>query len=797
MRQIKPSLFVGIFILLAYLFLFKGVFFQNKILFPSNFLAQFYSPWKSEVFRGWEQGIPHKPTGTDQLRFFYPSRTFTSDELKNGFIPLWNPYIFAGNPHIANFQSSVFFPTTLLFLLLPQITVWNAYVILQPILAILGMILYLRTFKLKDTSVLLGSVCFGLSGFMTVWIYENSVVAQTALLIPFLLWAFEKFLVTRSLRSTLLQIIFLTLIFYAGFFQLAFYIYIFFALYMIVRLFQTGALSFRSIVYIAVVFFTALCLAGPQLMPSLEAYYISARTKSSVWYLFETYLIDPIHFLKLFIPDLQGSPGSYNYFGKGFYHETVLFIGTIPALLAILSLSRFKDRIVLLYLVVVCITVLLVVKSPLTEYFYHLQIPLLSTFVPSRILILTTFALSVLAAFGIEYVSTFRKRVNIGIIAFSFLVLAVPSILGIGLMQKPDMLYPYLHWIFNLKSEWVVSEGTTIFRNSALSIIFAGIFSIIIIFFRKKRFVALVIIVLSAVQLLYFHQKYMTIGEREFLYPQHRALDYIRQNQHFDRTLAIGESIQGNILLNEKIYSADGLDPIFSHNYGVMVNYAKTGSFSEDIPRIEVALSDQAPGEFFQQESLQKLTKILGIKYALYITGEKEPVVPETYKLALSDMKWKLYEVEDRMPRAFFAESASQAGSLRESVFQTLDPSMSVKNIILEEEVPFFEVPNEKDSVQITTYTGERVQINTHNAGQRLLFFSDTYYPGWKAYVNGKSAKIYRADTAFRAVLVPPGSSIIEFKYESKSWYLGLDMLAFGLFMVSVIWYSYSQPKKS
>ena len=144
MRQIKPSLFVGIFMLLAYLFLFKDVFIHNKILFPSNFLAQFYSPWSTEVFRGWEQGIPHKPTGTDQLRFFYPSRTFTSNELKNGFIPLWNPYIFAGNPHIANFQSSVFFPTTLLFLLFPQITMWNLYVILQPILAIIGMILYLR-----------------------------------------------------------------------------------------------------------------------------------------------------------------------------------------------------------------------------------------------------------------------------------------------------------------------------------------------------------------------------------------------------------------------------------------------------------------------------------------------------------------------------------------------------------------------------------------------------------------------------------------------------------------------------
>lgn len=39
------------------------------------------------------------------------------------------------------------------------------------------------------------------------------------------------------------------------------------------------------------------------------------------------------------------------------------------------------------------------------------------------------------------------------------------------------------------------------------------------------------------------------------------------------------------------------------------------------------------------------------------------------------------------------------------------------------------------------------------------------HYPKWKVKVNGKEEKIYRADYAFRAVVVPQGESIVEFYY--------------------------------
>ena len=60
-----------------------------------------------------------------------------------------------------------------------------------------------------------------------------------------------------------------------------------------------------------------------------------------------------------------------------------------------------------------------------------------------------------------------------------------------------------------------------------------------------------------------------------------------------------------------------------------------------------------------------------------------------------------------------------------------------------------------------------RIEVRTQRDG--LLFVSDTFYPGWKAYVNGVETKIYKADFAFRAVKVPRGDHEIRFIYKVKS----------------------------
>ncbi len=101
-------------------------------------------------------------------------------------------------------------------------------------------------------------------------------------------------------------------------------------------------------------------------------------------------------------------------------------------------------------------------------------------------------------------------------------------------------------------------------------------------------------------------------------------------------------------------------------------------------------------------------------------------------------------------------------------------------------------VQNGEGTVQIQHWKSEsgendlapgeyRMQINS--ARKQFLVVSDSYYPGWEALVDGKSVKIYRANEAFRAIVMPAGEHSIEFRYRPKSvrygaWISGVTLIA-------------------
>jgi uncharacterized membrane protein YfhO len=67
------------------------------------------------------------------------------------------------------------------------------------------------------------------------------------------------------------------------------------------------------------------------------------------------------------------------------------------------------------------------------------------------------------------------------------------------------------------------------------------------------------------------------------------------------------------------------------------------------------------------------------------------------------------------------------------------------------------------------------------------LVLSDTYYPGWKAFVDGKETKIYRADYAFRAIPLNAGTHRVEFTYDPISFKLGVGGTLMGIIGCVVI----------
>lgn len=85
----------------------------------------------------------------------------------------------------------------------------------------------------------------------------------------------------------------------------------------------------------------------------------------------------------------------------------------------------------------------------------------------------------------------------------------------------------------------------------------------------------------------------------------------------------------------------------------------------------------------------------------------------------------------------------------------------------------------------------ERIEsLRRRNGFYRMLLLpqdlAEAFYPGWQAYVGGKSTSIYRASSLFRAVEVSPGKHSVEFRYSASTLYWGIvvTLLSAGLIVL-------------
>lgn len=92
-------------------------------------------------------------------------------------------------------------------------------------------------------------------------------------------------------------------------------------------------------------------------------------------------------------------------------------------------------------------------------------------------------------------------------------------------------------------------------------------------------------------------------------------------------------------------------------------------------------------------------------------------------------------------------------------------------------------------TAQILKYEPDEVviKVETKKAGQ--LFLSDSYYPGWRAWVDDQPVKIEKSQGLFRIVPVPMGEHLVRFHYEPRSFYLGgiISLLTLGLILVGAV----------
>lgn len=133
LRALRPDVAVALGYLILPVLLYAGVTLGPRTMIPADNLFQ-WAPWNAHAAE-LGVGAPHNALIGDLVIQNYAWKQFTMESLRGGEIPLWNPYLFAGAPFLANGQHSMLYPFSVLFLLLPLAKAYGWFALSQVWLA--------------------------------------------------------------------------------------------------------------------------------------------------------------------------------------------------------------------------------------------------------------------------------------------------------------------------------------------------------------------------------------------------------------------------------------------------------------------------------------------------------------------------------------------------------------------------------------------------------------------------------------------------------------------------------------
>lgn len=803
MKKLLKKYWVYALFLLVTFLIFKPLVTSSQIPFSSNLLVSFFNPWVEEKFPDWIQGIPNKPVGIDDLRIFYPQRVFTTSSFKNFQIPFWNPYNFSGNFHAGLSETAVFYPLFFLFLFIPQLPAWVVLQVIEVLVAAIGMYLFLKLIIKSKISSAFGAIVFGFSGLVIVRMVEGLSVGHTLIWLPLALYGLESFSQIRKARYLLITISALILSLLAGWFQFTFYTIFITFFYTLFKSISIKGKE-RFLLFTPFLFLPLLTLF--HIIPSLGALQVSSRSETTLQTLLNLHLMPWYHVLTFLSPDLWGNPGSYNFFGKSEYKESILYIGTVPFIISLFSVSNIKDKRVLFFTILALVGIMLGTDTPISRAILSIPLPIVSSFLPNRIFLFTTFGLSVLSSFGFSYLletKKFSKRYVSFVMVVTGILLVLMNGYVFALVQAPGMVTRiHLGNLYNImqKNTLILTSfhftasdyQTSIFARNILLpdiLIILFLISLTLRNLARKRILIIVIFSLTIFPQLYFAQKYIPWSEIQFVFPKNDVFTYLQKNQGFDRFITSGKGyISSNIPLFFGLYSPDGVGSMYIKRYGELISFTQNKGTIENVPRIEIRINPASKTIFSDADPyLTRFMQIDGIKYVLKLKQENND--PEgfvtngtnEFPLVWQNDTWQIFKNTNVLPRAFWTNQYIVKTNQNEDLRSVFDFSADPKRIVLEEKPKIMVDGSATGSVQVLTYSPQKIILISKADSNGFIFLSDNYSSNFSAFVDGKKGQLLRADYTFRAIPVAKGTHtvIVEYKdnKELAAWIISVGSI--------------------
>jgi len=711
----------------------------------------------------------------DLSRYFYPLRYLMVEQVKAGHWPLWNPYIFCGFPLLATLQVCFFYPLTIVFYFLPFNLAFNYYFMLHYFLAANFMYWLLRYFRLSRPASFLGGAIFAFSGYL-LSVSNMNTSLSSAIWLPLTLLFWDRLIKKTDFLNIVVLASLIALQFLGGeptiIYITVFFLFIYGLVFSPTKLKSTLGLALAGLI--------ALGLVAVQLLPFIELSRLSDRIVRTGYDLVTYRSFPPRELVTFIFPYFFGNPAQF-----GGYTETLLgkvyqdwlispYLGILPLILAWLAFR--KNRVLSLFLAGTVFVSLLLAFGKYTP-FYRLifLIPGISMIrYPVKYLFLTTFCLTILASFGFQrLLDVFDEQRNkfLGVIKGTLATFVLLALIFVPLYVFRLQIYEFFAkkyannippYFFDLLAS-IISFNLT---SLLFVILYLLGFSLILWMAYKgkiKRTIFVFLIIAMVIADLFANGYNIIIAARAKIYrtdtPSYQIL---KREQGLYRFFYPPEQERASRV----IYGGNYNDALINAKDNLAANWHIPSHLFdfygyESVKPISFFIYYQ---ENFKKDQFSQNLKYLSLFNVKYISSMEK--LSEPY-LKLLRHKYKygsnyyLYENKKVLPRAYVLNNNNKP---------------ELKNNL----------------VQIVSYQPSEVKIDVVAPKGGTLFLSDSYYPGWKVFVNGQEKKVLRVNELFRGVKLAPGKQRVRFVYDPLSFKLGglISLLTLAGIILGGIYYS-------
>ncbi|MEP6809787.1 MAG: YfhO family protein [Chthoniobacterales bacterium] len=767
----------------------------------------------------------------DALTFGLPLRVAAAQMLREGHLPLWNPYLFSGMPLFASAQAGVLFPLNWFFLILGPGAAMNLAVLGAYSTAALGAFFYARRTGVNIAGALTTAIIWQCCGFFVAQIGHLNVIHVAALL-PWLLWSIDGYGATGERKRGAVIAIFVALQVFAGHPQTLLYSLILAGGYAIF-----GGLTnpierrayLQSLVFIA----TGLLLGAVQILPTIELLRESIRN-AATYDFFTSFSLPPVFLLTFLAPYLVGGGDGTlfkaPYLSEAFYGEYIGYVGVIGFTLALVAPFVRRDRLTTFWSCAALAALALSLGRfwPFDLYRIVYHIPVLNLFrVPARHMMEVDFALAVLAGRAVTFLPQMKRSrafvallvAAIFLITWALVTIFRPSEFRLGrigpvsFLRAPELFLPP---VIAAASGWILIRFT-----------------------RNQRFATIALVSLLLLDLCLWGQfSGWRAGSPRRDHPvfhQPPIAKFLRNEKGLtpgkDRVLTLEKpfgdmtatasfpfnvALQPDIYMMHHIENAAGYDGFGLARYSRLAGDMKVwGAFPDtaksvlesralDLLNVRYLIAPARPSA--APQFLPASTKIGDLTFSdkrLSATQNPDDGVAGWIRVKRAGSV-DLYENSEALPRVWLAsEARAMSDSTKLDVIRSgkfpdgelWDPRRTVLlNTLPNLPAPLLQ-PNDQHA-EIVRYEPNAVEIATAASAASILVLSDNHYPGWKVTVDGKRASLLRADYNLRGVFLEAGSHHIHFLYQPRSVLRGLFVSIFSCIGLA-LWCWVKRPRRS